>query len=262
MSAFFSKVELVAGHVNVELHNDFNYITGFELINFQKSFEYYFKSEKNEIGLLLVKGTCNITINGQEYKELGMREDAFSGLPTGVYIPIHSKFSIKSENALVAVCKTRCSIESEPAIIYPENVKVMNVGKDNWNREVRLIIGPDSPSVNLILGETINPPGNWSGTPPAKHENNNFPIESLHEELYYFKTDKSQGWGIERIYSKERNINELIYIEDNVVTYIPWGYHQVASAPGYTLYYLFFLAGENKKLTQFEDPEHNWIKFT
>jgi 5-deoxy-glucuronate isomerase len=145
-------------------------------------------------------------------------------------------------------------------IIRPEQVKVMQVGRDNWSREVRIIIGPESPSVNMIVGETLNPPGNWSGTPPHKHEGNEARNESLHEELYYFSTDKPQGWGIERLYSPERGVNELIYLKNNIVTFMPWGYHQIVSAPGYTLYYLFFLAGNGKGLSGYEDPDHNWIK--
>jgi 5-deoxy-glucuronate isomerase len=123
-----------------------------------------------------------------------------------------------------------------------------------------MIIGPDSPSVNMLVGETINPPGNWSGTPPHKHEGDKLQGESLHEELYYFRTDKPQGWGIERFYSPEKGINELIYLKENIVTFMPWGYHQIVAGPGYTLYYLFFLAGEGKNLSTFEDKEHCWIR--
>ncbi len=245
---------------DVTVYPDFKYIKGFSLLNFQNSDEYYFESKNDEIGLLILEGVCDITINDKKHRDLGKRENVFSGIPTGVYIPIDSECSIKGNNVTVAICRSKCSTKTEPAVIHPDSVKKINAGKDNWNRDVRIIIGPDSPSVNMILGETLNPPGNWSGIPPAKHEKSNLPDESLHEELYYFKTDKPQGWGIEHLYSPERNVNELIYLQDNTVTFMPWGYHQIVAAPGYTLYYLFFLAGEGNKLAQFEDPEHNWIK--
>ena len=109
------------------------------------------------------------------------------------------------------------------------------------------------------MGETVNPPGNWSGTPPHKHEVNDLPEESLHEELYYFKTDKPQGWGIQRTYSPSRGLNKLINLENNTITVMPYGYHQIVAGPGYTLYYLFFLAGKGNDLCPYEDPQHNWI---
>ncbi len=89
-------------------------------------------------------------------------------------------------------------------------------------------MGPDSPSVNIILGETLNPPGNWSGTPPHKHEIDDLSRESLHEEVYYFRTDKPQGWGIERIYSPERGVNDLLFLQNNSVTFMPWGYTRLS----------------------------------
>jgi len=260
MSTFESRAVTSHGVNDVSGYSDFKFIQGFSLVSFQQQDEYHFESKDEETGLLILDGVCDITIDGTTYGDLGVRKDVFSGIPTGIYIPSDSAFSIKSSKATLAMCKSKCTTKTEPAVIRPEDVKQISAGKDNWSRDVRVIIGPDSPSVNMILGETLNPPGNWSGIPPAKHEHNNLPEESLHEELYYFKTDKPQGWGIERLYSPDRNVNELMYLRDNSVTFIPWGYHEIVSAPGYTLYYLFFLSGEGKTLAQFEDPEHNWIK--
>ena len=185
-------------------------------------------------------------------------------MTSSVYIPPGMRYSVVSDEGVEAgICKAACMpYGGEAKLITPDDVKVMQVGRDNWAREVRIMIGPHIVAKNMIIGETINPPGNWSGTPPHKHENNNLPKESLHEELYYFRTDKPQGWGIERLYSPERNINELIYLQNNTVTFMPWGYHQIVAAPGYTLYYLFFLAGEGNVLAGLEDSNHNWIKNT
>lgn len=260
MGDFVSRIKVHDGFNNVSLPESFRFISGFGVLSFKNSSEYCIESQDNEIGLVMLEGSCNISFDGEKYKNLRARESVFSGNPTGVYIPVDSRIVIDSQNATIAVCKSKCSKKTEPAVIYPEEVKRMDVGKDNWKREVRIIIGPESPSVNLIVGETINPAGNWSGTPPHKHESKIPSEESLHEELYYFKTDKPQGWGIERVYSPERGINELIYLEENTVTFMPWGYHQIVAAPGYTLYYLFFLAGEGKELMGYEDPNHNWIK--
>jgi 5-deoxy-glucuronate isomerase len=37
---------------------------------------------------------------------------------------------------------------------------------------------------------------------------------------------------------------------------IPWGYHTTAAAPGHPLYYLNVLAGDERALDAFEDPDH------
>jgi 5-deoxy-glucuronate isomerase len=141
-----------------------------------------------------------------------------------------------------------------------EDVKVSSVGKENWQRDVRFIIRPETISDKIIIGETINPPGNWSGTPPHKHDTNRESEETQNEELYYFLFNKESGWGMERIYDESKQINELIHLKNFTTTIKLHGYHQVVSAPGYLLYYLWFIAGPTNKLKAFEDPDHSWIK--
>jgi len=260
LKKYASKLKLKEGINDIKCDDIFNYIKEFGVLCFQSPNEYRFETKDNEVAVLILEGKCDISVDGKDYKGLGRRESVFDGIPTAFYIPIHSSFSIKGTKAKIAICKAKSSVKTKHALIEPEKVKLIDAGKDNWSRKVRLIIGPDSPSVNMILGETINPAGNWSGIPPAKHEKDDFPRESLHEELYYFLTEKREAWGVERIYSPERKVNEFLYLENNTVTFMPWGYHQIVAAPGYNLYYLFFLAGKGNKLAQFEDPAHNWVK--
>lgn len=237
----------------------FNHIKSFSLLSLENKQEQEINSGNRELGVLVLSGSCDIYVDGKTHQNLGDRESVFSGLPSAFYVPVNTIVKVISRGVRLAICACACEKKTEFALIRPENIKVMRVGKLNWQREVRMIISKDSPSVNLILGETLNPPGNWSGTPAHRHEKANLPAESLHEELYYFKMDKPQGFGIERIYSPERNLNELIYLKENMVTFMPWGYHQIVAGPGYALYYLFFLAGEGKELVGIPDSEHKWI---
>jgi 5-deoxy-glucuronate isomerase len=238
----------------------FKFIRRFEIISLNDGKRINLKSKDCEVGLLILKGKCSITIDGKLYDTLGSRSEVFLGNPTAVYIPIETEYEIESHGGVeIAVCSARCDKKNEVAIINPDEITVMQVGRDNWSREVRMMIKPGIHSAHLILGETINPPGNWSGTPAHKHETDNADKESFHEELYYFKSDRNSGFGIQRLYSPERGINELIYLKQNTVTFMPWGYHQIVAGPGYILYYLFFLSGPGNKLIGLADPEHKWI---
>jgi len=87
----------------------------------------------------------------------------------------------------------------------------------------------------------------------------NPPEESKLEEVYFFKFSKPSGFGFQRIYTDDRNIDEAFSIEENDTVIIPKGYHPVAAAPGYSLYYLWILAGEGRKLIPNDDPDHKWI---
>jgi 5-deoxy-glucuronate isomerase len=39
----------------------------------------------------------------------------------------------------------------------------------------------------------------------------------------------------------------------------PKGYHTVVSAPGYTTYYLWFLAGNHRTQATMDDPAFAWV---
>jgi 5-deoxy-glucuronate isomerase len=40
---------------------------------------------------------------------------------------------------------------------------------------------------------------------------------------------------------------------------LPYGYHPGRAPPGYKLYYLWALAGTERKIGLHEDPAHTWI---
>ncbi|GAG19501.1 unnamed protein product, partial [marine sediment metagenome] len=231
--------------------NMFNYIQNFWILKLHDHEEANLDTNYSEVGVLILSGKCIIEARDFGYPIasssvlpcVGSRKNVFEGLPTAIYMPTKEKFKIIAQGEVeLAICAGACEEKTQPALIQPKDIKVISVGRGNWKREVRLIIGENSPSVNLIIGECLNPSGNWSGTPPHKHENDNLPYESLHEELYYFKTKTPNGFGIQRLYSPERNIDKLILLKNNTITFIPWGYHQIVAGPGYPLYYLFFLS--------------------
>ena len=95
MSTFNSTAGVNHGVNDVAVYNDFRFIKGFSIIGFQNPGEYQFESKDEEVGLLILDGVCDITIDGTSHENLGKREDVFSGIPTGIYVPADSKFSIK-----------------------------------------------------------------------------------------------------------------------------------------------------------------------
>jgi len=232
--------------------NNLNYIEEFGILSLKPGSVFEGSSQNTETALVVLRGSCGVEAGEKNFEKVGQRENLFEGNPATIYIPAGLDFDISGGPCQIAICKAKSSKRGEPVLISPEQVVIKDSGKDNWSREVRIMIGPETISQNLIIGETINPPGNWSGTPPHKHDN---------EELYYFYCSKPEGWGVERIYSEDRTTDELIKLKDNTVTIMPKEhYHQIVAGPGYTIYYLWFIAGKDNKLNALEDPKHNWIK--
>ena len=208
--------------------------------------------------LHIIEGSCTLTTDDQQFDDIGTRSTPFSGKPTAVYLPPHTAYTIQSKHVEIAITLALAEDRGAPILVSAEGLSANLVGRENWQRTVTMLAPPDFPTQKLILGETINPPGNWSGVPTHKHDTLQPEVESVHEELYYFRADPPQGWGVERVYDKAA-WEELLLLQDRVVTVMPHGYHTLTAAPGFTLYYAFVLAGPAKPLFQALDPDQAWI---
>ena len=122
---------------------------------------------------------------------------------------------------------------------------------------------------SLIACEVITPGGNWSSYPAHKHDEES-PVESALEEIYYFEIasgpDDSRGFGYHRVYgTPSRPIEVLEEVRTGDVVLVPHGFHGPSvAAPGYHMYYLNVMAGsgEERAWKIVDDPEHAWLRGT
>lgn len=234
-----------------------------------KDSEYTSNTKNKEMAINIVGGKCSIIVTSDRfgeisYADVGRREDPFSGLPTVVYMPHSSEVKIasKTDRLDAILFFAPSSLDNKPAIVQPEQVKISSVGRDNWQREVRISIADNIETQSLIMGETINPPGNWSGYPPHKHDEDRYQ-EYPQEEAYIFFFKSGKGFCLIRLYSpKDDELFDVTYtLKHNDAVAIPRGYHTIANAPGYEMCYFFALASKEKHFGAVSaDPEHEWIK--
>ena len=210
--------------------------------------------------LVVLGGRCDVEADGRTWEHIGDRADVFDGRPTAVYLPPSSRCRVTGRgDVTVAVCSAAALNGGEAALISPDAVGVRMVGRDAFERTVYDILVPDSSEAErLIVGETINGPGRWSGYPPHKHDEHDLPEESKLEEVYYFRVKPAQGFGLQRIYGD--GFDTAYAVREGDVATISKGYHSVAAAPGYDLYYLWMLAGEHRVVHMREDPQHRWVQ--
>jgi 5-deoxy-glucuronate isomerase len=234
------------------------HIREFGILRLDDGETYESETGPHEAILHVVEGRCALTAREQQFTDLGDRPTPFAGRPTAIYLPPNTPYAIQGQRVEIAITLARATAQGEPAVIFPQDIAPKQVGQGNWQRTVTMIAPPEFPSQKLILGETVNPSGNWSGVPTHKHDTHEPKVESVHEELYYFRVDRPGGWGVERIYDK-RDLDQLVLLQDRAVTMMPRGYHTVAAAPGFTLYYAFVLAGPAKPLRVTLDPDQAWL---
>jgi 5-deoxy-glucuronate isomerase len=185
------------------------------------------------------------------------RSDVFTERATSLYVPPGTEMVVQADTPLEAVVfSTNAGPGGAPAIVTPDGVKVAARGRGHYTREVHNILVDDPHARRLMVGETFNPPGNWSSFPPHKHDGRDG--EPVLEEVYYYRVDPPQGFGQQMMYTAD---GECVThtVRDGDAVLLPYGYHPIAAPPGYQLYYLWALAGDRRNLALYEDPTHQWI---
>ncbi len=225
----------------------------------------------SELVLDVFTGECAVTVRsaaGTQTFAAGGRADAFAAGPSMVYIPAGYEYTVEcpAGEAVLALFSAPAPQDGcQPALVRAEQNLVNEVGRDNWKRRVMTAVGENVAAQRLIVGETLNPPGNWSSAPPHKHDAHRPPQEGVMEEVYYFQVKPPQGFGFMRVYSAPDDprepFDDAYVVEDGDTVLIPRGYHPVVAGPGYQLHYTWALAGEERRYGAWsDDPRHAWIK--
>ena len=129
-------------------------------------------------------------------------------------------------------------------------------GRDLFRREVHDVFVGDPHARRLMVGETFNPAGYWSSYPPHKHDGRDGELRL--EEMYYYRIDPPEGFGLNVLYTAD---GEAVthQVRDGDLVLLHYGYHSVSAPPCYRVYYLWAIAGDERRLAVFEDPAHRWI---
>ncbi len=224
---------------------------------------YKAETDGHEHALVILSGQVDITAEEHSWEKLGGRQSVFDGKATTVYVPCQSFYEVQATTDVqIAVCKVKAEEKYDAFAVFPDEVVLHERGEKQWNRKVYDIIADNANGRvhRMILGETINHPGEWSGYPPHKHDGEFSPEEPNLEEIYHYQTKPEQGFGVQFHYTKDGSIDTAYRIRHGDSFAIDVGYHPVGGAGGYEVYYLWFMAGESgRQLNPYEDPDHRWL---
>src|SRR5262249_4793959 len=91
------------------------------------------------------------------------RTNVFDERASAMYLPPGATLNVAAETALEAVLfSTPAPAGGHATAITPSHVEVNPRGKGNFSREVHNVFVTDPHVKRLMVGETFNPPGNWS----------------------------------------------------------------------------------------------------
>lgn len=213
-------------------------------------------SEKNESVFVITYGKCKFYL---EKTLLGImhRKNVFEQPPIAVYLPPYSEYTIEFEEK-TEICVAGCKGKGTGKVKFlnSKDIKFRRVGEETYFRNIADIIPETFPAEKILVGETINDPGNWSSYPPHKHDRNNPPEEYPLEELYFFKIYPPTGFAVIRVFDEETD--NLFLIKNNEIVTIPKGYHPVGVVPKHQIYYLWVMAGEKRIMKGYVHPDYKF----
>lgn len=209
-----------------------------------------------EAAIVPLGGTGWIEFGGERHPIA--RRDVFTDLPHVAYLPPRTPYAIGAVGSFEVAIGEAPAEGHHPARLYlPGELPTFLRGGANVSRGVTCTLDPTFPSERLIAYEILTPSGNWSSWPPHRHDGR-FGT-SYHEESYYYRLAPSEGFAIQRLYTRDTDLDVSIAAGDGDLVLVHEGYHTVATAPGTNAYYLNFLAGDTKPVSLLVDPDYAWV---
>jgi 5-deoxy-glucuronate isomerase len=232
----------------------------FSILKLEKGESFEERLEDWECAAALLSGHCTAEVEGKGPFSLGPRGNVFDDSPWGLYVPGRLEYRISAlAPSELALSYGPWKRAVEPAQVSPAELEIHQRGAPGYEREVRDIIVDKVAADSILVGETVNRPGQWSSYPPHKHDTEIPDVETRLEEIYFYKVNPPQGFGYQRIYTDDRSLDVAVTVENDDLVLLPKGYHPVAAAPGYSVYYFWALAGPERLMTPHDDPQHEWV---
>jgi 5-deoxy-glucuronate isomerase len=233
---------------------------GFEVFRLEEGKTVEWDTGEEEVCLVILSGLCNVSTEGEEWRNLGGRESVFDGAPCALYLPPGTAYRVEAVIGLeLAVTSSPAERGAAPQLILPDDIEIEVRGSGNMEREIRPILMEDRPAERLLVVEVLTPSGHWSSYPPHKHDRDDRPRETYLEETYYHRFRREGGFAFQRVYTEDRSLDETLTFHDGDIVLVPRGYHAVSAPPGYDLYYLNVMAGPVREWKIKNDPDHEWL---
>jgi 5-deoxy-glucuronate isomerase len=237
----------------------------FNIIKLQKGESFQYKLSNYETSVVPATGMVELTADGKKLGTIGKRTtDVWDGEPEGSYIPIDTDCTITclSESTECFVAGGIYEKKLEPFLVLQKELDVVQYGSDDTktHRKIKHILGAKQHEQvgRLLVNElyTVGA-GGWSGFPPHKHDTDNIPTETRHDEVYNYRFKPGHGFGVQVMQYEDDKEGIGYQLFDGSTIGINKGYHPCVVAPGYEMYYFTILVGlSQRSLIQYFQKTH------
>lgn len=212
----------------------------------------------NEVILVMVEGKARLHAAGQDWGVLGERMAVFEKTPPHcLYVPNAADWSAEATtDCVIAVCAAPGRGGHPARRIGPDGITLTQRGEGANARFINNIaMEAEDFCDSLLVTEVFTPAGNWSSYPSHRHDEDDFPRITYLEETYYHRLNPRTGWAVQRVYTDDGSLDEVMAIRDGDVTLVPRGHHPCGVPYGFELYYLNVMAGPRRAWRFVKAPE-------
>ena len=249
----------------VDIDNELVPLNYFNIIKLKKGEVFNYSLSGYETCIVPATGTISIDIEGKSFDQLGNRGvDVWDGEPEGAYVPVGAKVRIvcQSDKTETFIAGAKYDKVLEPFDVRKTEIDLVQYGSDETktHRKIKHILGANQHGKvgRLLVSElyTVGQ-GGWSGFPSHKHDTDQLPNETRHDETYNFRFRPNYGSGLQMLQREDNEPGDAYHIMDGSTMLIDKGYHPCAVLPGYEMYYFTILGGlSQRSLKQYFQPTH------
>ena len=195
-----------------------------------------FQTEKRETSLLVMRGACKLTINGERY-DLGLHDAAY--VPRGSAVEVESQVDTD-----IVECSAEVDGDYPLQIVRYSDVTAdpklrFRAGGAATSRDLNIMIGDNVKAGRLMVGFTRSLPGHWTSWPPHEHT-------ALAEELYAYFDMPPPAFGIQLVYTRPEAPELAAIVREGDAVLMPAGYHPNVSAPGHGINFIWMMAAHRE----------------
>jgi 5-deoxy-glucuronate isomerase len=231
---------------------------GFEVLRLRDGVVAQRDTADRELCVVVIAGAADVRSEHGRWLGLGGRLDPWSGLPDGAYLPPGTAVTIEGDGEVALCWAPARSGGAAARALRGTEIEVEIRGHGPLERKIHPILMSDQEADSLLVVEVLTPAGHWSSYPPHKHDRDDPPNETLLEETYYHRISPARGFGLQRVYTDDRSLDQSLAFADRDCVLVPRGYHTVSAPPGYDVYYLNVMAGPTRLWAVANDPDHEW----
>ena len=249
----------------VDTDNELVPLNYFNILKLKKGEVFNYSLSGYETCIVPATGTISIDIEGKSFDQLGNRGvDVWDGEPEGAYVPVGAKVRIvcQSDKTETFIAGAKYDKVLEPFDVRKTEIDLVQYGSDETktHRKIKHILGANQHGKvgRLLVSElyTVGQ-GGWSGFPSHKHDTDQLPNETRHDETYNFRFRPNYGSGLQMLQREDNEPGDAYHIMDGSTMLIDKGYHPCAVLPGYEMYYFTILGGlSQRSLKQYFQPTH------